>query len=72
MWPGDDDHLYNEDGKKRKLTTKDLTIEFGKYKGTKVSDITDRGYLEWLYKVKEDDWYVRKIVGMRLEEYEKM
>lgn len=70
MRKGDDDNLYSEAGKKRPLTTKDLTIEFGKYKGMKVADINDKGYLEWLYKVKEDDWYVRRIVGMRLKEYE--
>jgi uncharacterized protein (DUF3820 family) len=70
MKKGDDEHLYSENGDKRPLTTRDYIIPFGKYQGMRVSDITDRGYLEWLYKVKEDDWYLRKIVGMRLKEYE--
>lgn len=72
MGLGDDDHLYDEAGNKRPLTTADLTLPFGKYKDWTVAQVTDTGYLEWLLKSnlekKPPDWYMDRIISMRLNE----
>lgn len=69
---GDDDHLYDEDGNKRPITTKDFTLPFGKYKDMTLHDVSDISYLEWLQKSnlekKPVDWYMDRVISMRLKE----
>ena len=36
-------------------SAKTLVISFGKYKGTKLYDITDKSYIEWLEENGKDD-----------------
>jgi len=72
MGLGDDDHLYDEDGNKRPITTADFTIPFGKYKDLMLADITDTSYLRWLQdsnlEKKPPDWYMDRVISMRLKE----
>lgn len=72
MGLGDDDHLYDEEGNKRLITTRDYTFTFGKYKDLTMADVTDAGYLRWLQESnlqkKHVDWYLDRVVTMRLEE----
>lgn len=70
----DNDHLYDEEGNRRRITTDDFVMPYGKYKGLALSEISDRGYLEWAQgKNREkgptyEDWYFDKIVTMRIKE----
>lgn len=70
MEPGDDENLYFEDGTVRKLTPADFTLEFGKYKGFALSDITDRSYLTFMKKVanERNDWFMNKCLDLRIQE----
>lgn len=72
MGLGDDDHLYDEQGNKRRITTADYEFTFGKYSGLTMNQVTDKGYLEWLQESnlakKPSDWYLDRIITMRLKE----
>jgi hypothetical protein len=73
MKDGDDDHLYNEEGKKRRLNTHDYVFPYGKYKGYSLYELDDVGYLQWAKKqndadLRGPDWFFDKIVTMRLKE----
>lgn len=72
MRPGDDDHLYDEEGNRRLICTKDYVFPYGKYKGASLFELDDKYYLEWAKKVnlekKQHDWFFDKIVTMRLKE----
>ena len=59
-----------EDGLTVPLTTDLLEITYGKYKGWKLSDVADTGYLEWMKKnaVDKDDKFIEKYVTVRLLE----
>lgn len=73
-WPhmvkGDNDHLYFGDGTKRAVSTTDLTLPYGKYAGRTVAEIDDVGYLRWLHEtaVEKPDWFLERVVTMRLKE----
>jgi hypothetical protein len=70
MVQGDDDHLYFGDGSRRPIVTADYPLEWGKYKGLLLSEVTDRSYVQWLEKVgvEKNDWFLTKVVTMRLQE----
>ena len=72
MGLGDDNHLYDEDGHKRPITTHDDTLHFGKYKDLTLAEVSDVGYLQWLQKSnlekKPSDWFLDRIISMRLKE----
>lgn len=72
MKVGDDNHLYDEEGNCRDITTHDYVIPFGKYKGLEVYEVSDVSYLTYLKQSndgkKPTDWYMNKIISMRLKE----
>jgi len=70
MWPGDMKHVYYEDGTKRALETGDYLITFGKYSGTRVDELSDVGYLQWLERsaVEKNDALLQEMCKIRLEE----
>jgi hypothetical protein len=73
MKPGDDEHLYFEDGSRRRITCSDFVMTWWeKYKGMTVAEISDLRDLTWLLKIAKEksDWYVEKIISMRLKELE--
>lgn len=69
---GDDDHLYDEEGNCRDITTHDYVFPYGKYKGFELAEIGDVSYLEWARdsnnEKKPSDWYFNKVVTMRIKE----
>ena len=60
-------YICYEDGTSEKLQTKHVVFERGKYEGDKLSDVLDKGYLQWLSKL-DDDWFVPKMALIRLKE----
>lgn len=72
MKAGDDDHIYDEEGNSRIITTKDYVFPYGKYQGVALADLDDVGYLMWAWtsntKKKPVDWFFNKVVLMRLKE----
>lgn len=72
MMVGDNDHLYDEEGNCRDITTHDYVMPYGKYKGFELYDISDKSYLEWARdsnnEKKTCDWYFDKVVTMRIKE----
>lgn len=72
MGLGDDDHLYDEEGNKRPITTADYVLPFGKYKDMTLEEVSDTSYLLWLQKSnlekKPIDWYMDRVISMRLKE----
>lgn len=70
MWPGDMEHVYYEDGTKRDLATGDYVVTFGKYSGTRMDEMSDVGYIQWLQKsaVEKGDALLEKVCTMRLYE----
>lgn len=68
----DDNHLYDEDGNKRPITSSDYTLPFGKYKGLTLAEVNDVGYLKWLQdsnlQKKPSDWYMDRVISIRLKE----
>lgn len=72
MIPGDADHLYDEEGNKRPLCTRDYVFPYGKYRGASLYELDDAGYLRWAKKMNDEqkcpDWFFDKIVTMRLKE----
>ena len=75
MKKGDDDHLYYEDGTKERLSCKKFRFPFGKFKDVYISDIYDTQYLKFVLDVvveDKKDWYLKKMVKMRLAELKRM
>ena len=72
MRAGDDNHLYDEEGNCRDITTHDYVFPYGKYKGLELAEISDVSYLEWARdsnnEKKPSDWYFDKVVTMRIKE----
>lgn len=72
MKPGDNDHLYDEEGNCRDITTHDYVFPYGRFEGFKLSEVDDVSYLEWARdsnnKKKPSDWYFNKVVTMRIKE----
>lgn len=70
MWPGDDKHVYYEDGSREVIAPHHNVLAFGKYKGTHLGDIDDEGYLRWLLKtgIEKNDWFLITTVNLRLNE----
>lgn len=66
----DDGIIYYEDGSSRPLTTDQVVMTFGKYKGWNLSEVSDVGYLEWLVtsSVDRDDTFPEMMARMRLNE----
>lgn len=52
------------------LGTDHLTLSFGKYKGTLLSDMSDVSYLEWMLRTAKDngDQYSATMIRRRLHE----
>lgn len=69
MKPGDDDHVYDEEGGRFALEAKHLTLRFGKYEGKTVDEITDEWYLNFLLKmaVEKGDWFQERCVRLKLQ-----
>lgn len=72
MRAGDDDHLYDEEGNRRDITTHDYVFPYGRFEGFKLSEVDDTSYLEWARDSnnakKPSDWYFNKVVTMRIKE----
>lgn len=58
--------IHYEDGTSRPLTTDQVVMTFGKYKDSLVSEVNDRGYLQWL--VREGDVWQEIVASLRLKE----
>lgn len=62
--------MVYEDGTVKKVTTKDLQVEVGKYKGRDLAEVDDVSYLTWMKKAceeKKEDWSAL-MISMRLKE----
>jgi hypothetical protein len=59
-----------DDGTEKDLETSDLMVTIGKYKGMDLSDVSDRGYLEWMYNasMEKDEVCTANRIKMRLDE----
>lgn len=64
------DQLRWEDGSTAPLATDLVVMDFGKFKGWKLSEMDDVGYLQWLLKdaVDKDNGWQEACVRMRLQE----
>lgn len=60
-------YIVFEDGEDRKLVTSDVHVDRGKYAGTKLSELLDKGYLEWLSKLPNEP-FINQMALLRLKE----
>ena len=66
----DDSWVCFENGEREKLTTKHVLIERGKYAGTRLLDLDDAWYLNFMKKqgVENGDVFLLKCANLRLLE----
>lgn len=59
-----------DDGTEKDLETSDLVVTIGKYKGMDLSEVSDRGYLEWMYKscMEKNEVCTANRIKLRLDE----
>lgn len=71
IWPRSDmETIHYDDGTTAPLATDLVQVPFGKYKGWKLSEVMDAGYLEWMLKdaVDKGDVFMEKCARLRLLE----
>lgn len=69
-WVDKDWNICFEDGTRRPLQFNDVVFDAGKYKGKLLSEVEDRGYLEWVLNEAEnsENVFVIHCVQQRLED----
>lgn len=67
MKPGDDDHLYNECGARKRIDPSCYVMGFGKYEGMSLADIPDEWYMKFLTGLAEEkkDWFLAKCLSLK-------
>lgn len=59
-----------DDGSEKDLETSDLVVTIRKYKGIDLSEVSDRGYLEWMYSacLEKNEVLTANRIKLRLDE----
>ncbi len=59
-----------DDGSEKDLETSDLMVTIGQYRGMDLSEVLDRGYLEWMYKasMEKNEVCTANRIKLRLDE----
>ena len=71
FWSWSDAHtLWKEDGTKRPLLCSDIVFTAGKYKDSRLDEISDSWYLKFIKEKNSDDYFIKTVFEMRLKELE--
>ena len=64
----DGDMIYNEKGLRREVHTSDIIFTAGKYKGSRLDEVSDSWYLKFIKEKNADDYFIKKLFEKRLGE----
>lgn len=63
-----DEIVYDESGERKPLTTADCIFTHDKYKGYKLSEVSDSWYLKFIMEKNPQDAFISLMFGRRLKE----
>lgn len=66
----DAEMLYGEDGTRRPVKTSDIVFTHGKYKDSRLDEVTDSWYLKFIRDKNTDDYFIMTLLNLRLSELE--